>query len=158
MWDRDLVSRCNGALTAASMLPSLPGRLLSTPTPAASASDPEETTTFSYGRDSGLNAGEPIVAHMLLMDAPSVNFGAADEASVVGATVDPWHFDSVAYVGVALISVHRASCHRLHMHHTRPTLASSMAYPRASHPNPGCGMAGRRVDGRRGATATTRTV
>ena len=54
----------NGALTAASMLPSLPGRLLSTPTPAASASDPEETTTFSYGRDSGLNAGEPIVGEV----------------------------------------------------------------------------------------------
>ena len=52
----------------------------------------------------GRIAGEPVVPHMLLMDAPSVNFGETDSASVVGSTVDPWHFDSVAYVGVALIS------------------------------------------------------
>ena len=52
----------------------------------------------------GRMAGEPVVPHMLLMGAPSANFGAAGAAPVVGATVDPWHFDSLAYVGVALIS------------------------------------------------------
>jgi hypothetical protein len=51
----------------------------------------------------GRLAGEPIVPHMLFMDAPSANFG-VPQTSVIGATVDPWHFDSVAYVGVVLVS------------------------------------------------------
>jgi len=49
-------------------------------------------------------AGEPIWPHFLLQDSPSVNFGKATEDTVIQGVVDPWHFDSVAYVGVALIS------------------------------------------------------
>uniref|UniRef100_A0A7S4EZ57 Fe2OG dioxygenase domain-containing protein n=1 Tax=Chrysotila carterae TaxID=13221 RepID=A0A7S4EZ57_CHRCT len=48
--------------------------------------------------------GEPVVPHKLLMDAPSVNFGESESSSVIGSTVDPWHFDSVSYVCVALVS------------------------------------------------------
>ena len=49
-------------------------------------------------------AGEPLYPHFLLMDAPSVNFGKVTNDTVIEGVVDPWHFDSVAYVGVALIS------------------------------------------------------
>ena len=49
-------------------------------------------------------AGEPLYPHFLLMDAPSVNFGKVTNDTVIEGVVDPWHFDSVAYVGVSLIS------------------------------------------------------
>jgi len=49
-------------------------------------------------------AGEPIWPHFILQDSPSVNFGKATRDTVIQGVVDPWHFDSVAYVGVALIS------------------------------------------------------
>jgi len=45
--------------------------------------------------------GEPIVPHFLSMDAPSVNFG---KINVTEEVVDHWHFDSVAYVAVILVS------------------------------------------------------
>lgn len=48
--------------------------------------------------------GEDIVPHNLFMDAASVNFGSPTDEGVTKGTVDPWHFDSVAYVAVALIS------------------------------------------------------
>lgn len=51
-------------------------------------------------RHLGQMIGEPIVPHFLSMDAPSVNFGKTTQAEVV----DHWHFDSVAYVAVALVS------------------------------------------------------
>lgn len=44
---------------------------------------------------------EPVVPHSLCMDAPSVNFGKINTDDEV---VDHWHFDSVAYVAVALVS------------------------------------------------------
>lgn len=49
-------------------------------------------------------AGEPLYPHFLLTDSPSVNFGQVTNDTVIKGVVDPWHFDSVAYVGVALIS------------------------------------------------------
>jgi len=44
--------------------------------------------------------GEPVVPHSLCMDTPSVHFGKINTDDVV----DHWHFDSVAYVAVALVS------------------------------------------------------
>jgi len=52
-------------------------------------------------------AGEPILPHFLLMDAPSVNFGKpcnSTESDTKCKVVDHWHFDSVSYVGVILVS------------------------------------------------------
>jgi len=48
-------------------------------------------------------AGEPILPHFLLMDAPSVNFGRQCDGTDC-KVVDHWHFDSVSYVGVVLVS------------------------------------------------------
>ncbi len=48
-------------------------------------------------------AGEPILPHFLLMDAPSVNFGNPCNDTTC-KVVDHWHFDSVSYVGVVLVS------------------------------------------------------
>jgi hypothetical protein len=53
--------------------------------------------------------GEPVLPHMLLMNAVVVNIGAvgdaaAAQAEAIQGVVDPWHLDSVAYVAVALIS------------------------------------------------------
>lgn len=46
--------------------------------------------------------GEPVIPHLLYMDAPSVNFGEISDP--VSVNVDHWHFDSVSYVCVILIS------------------------------------------------------
>lgn len=56
--------------------------------------------------------GEPVVPHFLSMNSPAVNFGKAparqgsttDSDAADQKVVDHWHFDSVAYVGVALVS------------------------------------------------------
>lgn len=54
-------------------------------------------------RHLGQMAGEPILPHFLLMDAPSVNFGRPCNGTNC-KVVDHWHFDSVSYVGVILVS------------------------------------------------------
>lgn len=49
--------------------------------------------------------GEPVIPHFLVMNAWSVNFGeVATNNSVIQGTVDPWHFDSVSYVAVTILS------------------------------------------------------
>lgn len=49
--------------------------------------------------------GEPVFPHFLLMNAWAVNFGEVNtNESVIEGVVDPWHFDSVSYVAVTLVS------------------------------------------------------
>jgi hypothetical protein len=49
--------------------------------------------------------GEAVLPHLQLMDAPGINVGKiAAEDDVIKGTVDPWHFDSVTYVCVAMLS------------------------------------------------------
>lgn len=47
-------------------------------------------------------AGEPLVPHFMLMNSPSANFGKIGDPT--SKVVDHWHFDSVAYVAVTLVS------------------------------------------------------
>ena len=49
-------------------------------------------------------AGEPILPHFLLMNAAAVNIGKVNEETVIEGVVDPWHYDSVRFVGISLIS------------------------------------------------------